>query len=417
MKYKINSNVLNLFYAYIIIFYVIPFIGLFFFKEKYQEIFNIKESLNYLFVVPSSLFLVFFINSLFPKIIIKSKILQYLSKFWFNNKVVYFLTIIFLLFSIVFFREYSISFRHKQSISEGGPIIIILFGLRAYFKSYLFFCFILKFKKIENNINFIVFFIVFISYILSLNSSFDIVFAFVSFSFIFSNKFYFDDIYKTSQNSLGSFMFKITAVFFLIIMVVFVGIANKIGTEETFSLFSNIQLIKELIIRIIVRLSTHFNSIITSGEYYFKQNGEIMELFQSQIINLKSRLYILFGQNALEKPAVWSINRLNYINLFYDSENERTGASPGLFASIFYIPNLVFSILIISMYIFFLLRSLTDVLSSKKYRLKQFGYFILLFFWIPFVESPLDYINFLSPGFIYFFSFLIIVNYDYHESN
>lgn len=398
---KIHTGAYKLFMVFFVLFYIVPAVGLIVFYEEYRVSYNINGGFWPLLIVPATLFLVYIFDLVLPRI--KNKT-NWVGNLIFNDYILLLFASVFLLTSIYFYQNFSMSFRQKESISDGGVIIIVMFALRALFKVVIFHYLVNvmigeKLTKIRRGIVYIVL----ISFSLTIMTSYDVVLL-TSMLILVFNK---EKIFKSfSSINIGKFVFSIVILLVTIILVIFVGIANKIGVDEALRLFSDRELIKFVILIVLKRLSTHFISIITAGNNYYNDLELIIKLSESQISNLINRFLILFGSNEeVNKPEIWSVNRLNYLRLFQDIDNEKTGSSPGVFASIFYFPNIIFGIIVTAIFIIWILRKVSDLVKVIKSN-NFIGYFIFLFFIIPLFESPIDLINFLSPSFIYFFFFL-----------
>lgn len=316
-------------------------------------------------------------------------------------------SILFLITSIHFFLNFSINFRHKVAISESGGLIIIMFFFRIYFKvfilKYLFYFF--NGIKIRKSDRFILF-LVLLGFLFSLNSSWDAIFIFVLIVILLKKEgqvFYTPTI-KNIKAIAGKY-FKVLLVVITLFAVVFIGYANKIGSENTIILFSQTEI---LFLKVIKRLSVWYISVLTAGVNFFENSYYALEPLAGTVESVFYRVQVLVGMET-SKPEVWSVNRMNFLHLFIENTNPRTGSSPGVFASVFYLPLFPLNTLVIASFIVYILRKFTDALKAKKNKISTSGLFVMVFFLVPLFESPVNLINILDKPFIYFLFFLAIV--------
>ena len=140
------------------------------------------------------------------------------------------------------------------------------------------------------------------------------------------------------------------------------------------------------------------------GEKDLFDNERSYESLDGIISNTSGRLKTIIDTNAYteDKKKVWSVNRMNYLQIFDMDTRERTGASPGLVASFFYIPFFPFNFLFIVFYTIFILRYFNKGFQNNiTYKFSPLLNIIILYFLIPMFESPVDLINFIGPTFIY----------------
>ena len=399
-----NSSSFSLFGSYFLLFYIVPALGLMMFYDDYLDLYNINSNLWPLLVIPVLILTIYIIHTLLPKITISER---FLTSILYNDKVLFVFSLIFLVSALFFFQNYSMSFRHRESMSEAGGVVILMFGLRALFKVIILYYLFKKLSGEEvNNFKKTILGLVIVSYAISINSSLDVIFIFVSFVIILNKTHLF--LQSGTISSVKIITVGLLAAF-VVASIAFLGIANKIGTDSALTLFSNGDTLKFVSVHILKRLSTHFISIITAGENYYRDINIISELIEFQFNNLINRFYILFGKSEAIRSDIWSVNRLNYLRLFIDTDNPKTGSSPGIIASVFYLPNLYLGLLIIAIFTVTIFRKFDALLKEiKGYKLNFIGNFILIFFMLPILDSPLDLINVLSPSFIYLFFFLFL---------
>jgi hypothetical protein len=187
--------------------------------------------------------------------------------------------------------------------------------------------------------------------------------------------------------------------------IIFTGVANKVGTQNAKDLLLNNDLIKTVFVSTGLRLSTYYASIHGALNVVDKQENNLSRGFFGALQNTLNRGVYLVSGEKLSRPEVWSIYRANYKNLFLYNDNDRTGASPGIIASVFYGPNILFGIIIIFLYIIYIFHILKWAFSYL-YKFNIFGYIIALAFVMPFLESPMDLVNFFNTSFIYVYTII-----------
>lgn len=400
---KISKSTYKLFGLYIVVFYAVPFLAHLLYPGEFSSLYQNTDILWPLTFILLICMGVFLFDIILPRLKFPSLIIAPFTTIIKHDRLNFVLAIVFLVSAVYFFQNFSINFRHKQSISEAGGIMMSLFFCRIYFKAFIFY----KLSKFYlgqqiNGKERITLFIVFLSFIFSLNSSWDAVFIFVLFILLIQKG---DEVFSTKAISNISQLFKKYINYIILILVftavIFIGYANKVGSEKTLELFGQIEL---LFLKVVKRLSVWYISVLTAGVNYFENTSYAIEPFLGTIQSVWYRIGRLLDFD-IPKPEIWSINRMNYLHLFIENKNPRTGSSPGLFASLFYVPFLPISFFVITCYTVYVLRKFSDVFLRRKKNISSIGLFILLFFMIPLFESPVNLMNVLDKGFIYFIFF------------
>lgn len=394
-----NDNFKKILIFFFGIFYIVPIFLEMFFYSNMNNIYRLSEISIVLLIIFIFIFYLFIIYN------VKYKLFYFRFLFvnLFKNWILKTSSIVFLILSSYFFINYSIKFRHTgENITDLGGWIIFLLVFRAYFKAFLFYVFIARFKNIPLQINRFLFLIIAISYFLSMVSSLDIALIILSIILYFNK----EKLFANQENKRIK-IFKLTRNIILSIFffgsIVFVGIANKVGTETAKSLMFNNELVKFTLINTGLRLSTYYASIHGAINVVDKKENNLSKAFFGALQNTINRGVYLTTGEKLPRPEVWTIYRANYENLFVNNSNDRTGASPGIVASIFYGPNILFGILIISFFLFFIFHYLKWAFSYKL-KLNIFGIIMSLVFVLPFLESPMDLINVFNTSFIYIYT-------------
>lgn len=408
---KLSKTTINFFLFYIFLFYLIPFVSHLFFREEYNLVFKKTSSiLPAFFIVTFIILLVLFERitvGVGRKLFYFNRIGEILEKKILN----YCLLIALFLLSLNFFVNYNLTFRHTggKTVSGEGFEIIILLALKSYFKAYTFFIILkiinsLEIKKHE----YIICLLVSLSYILSIMGSLDILYIIISF-FIGMKRHKILFIKKDKKIKLFAKVFKIFILIIIGLTIIFIGNANKTGTDEATKKFSDINQTTELYINTVRRISTWYISVIILGEKDPFDNERSFESLNGIFSNTSGRIQTIMGskEDLNERHKVWSVNRMNYLQIFSMDTRERTGASPGLIASFFYIPYFPFNLLFMVFYTIFILRYFNQGFQyrNKQYKFSNLLNIIILYYLIPMFESPVDLINFIGPTFIYSFFF------------
>ncbi|MBW2962895.1 hypothetical protein [Mesonia aestuariivivens] len=403
---KLTRSAWTVFFLYIGIYYFYPLIMNFFFKEEYNSLFkNINSFLPIVYVVffiSIVSFLLLFLPSL------RLKRLKNFATLLTNGKIGFFISILFFVCGINFFVNYTVAFRHAADSSIGGEgvLMILTFAFRSIAKLVFFYFLMaqLQGKTLRKNQKRILF-IYLLSFALTLNASVDIIFTLLGVIVLFNKEHWLIEksqfFFKRIKNNLS----KLILLFFLVVGTIFIGNLNKVGEDAALDLFLNTQNIEKIFISTSKRISTWYAPVMILGNKNESLNEMAFSSLNGVLTNLKIRIDILLkGSSELKVPEIWSINRANYLNTMKYTYNPRTGASPGMIGSAFYLPYFPFNFILIAIYTVWMIRYFSMVIGRYKYNI--FGYFFLLFLFSPIFESPIDLINFIGPGFIYVFSFI-----------
>lgn len=386
------------------------FFGIFYFMPIFLEVFFYSDMSSLYRLNDNSVVLVIiFIFILLSFSVYKFKVNQGIFNFFFINIfkgwIVISSSVIFLVLSSYFYINYNVKFRHTgENVTDVGGWMIILITLRAYFKAFLFYVFIARFKNIPLRINRVILLNIAICFSLSMVSSLDI--ALIIFSILlFLNQIKL--FIRRHNTSFELFTLVRNGILSLALFssIVFFGIANKVGTETAKTLVFDKDVLRVVIVSTGLRLSTYYASIHGVLNVVGKQENNLSSGFFGAIHNTINRGVYLTTGEELARPEVWTIYRANYENLFVYNTNDRTGASPGIIASVFYGPNVVFGIMIIMVYLSVICNILKWAFSFT-YTLNSLGLILALVFVMPFLESPMDLVNVFNPSFIYIYAVL-----------
>ena len=371
--------------------YLIPSIHSLINPLLYEEIF--QGEVSYVSLIYTAIF--FLLAYYFSKVnfgFLEIKQFRYLGYF-FNKKVEWVFILIFLVTSYIFYFEYGLQFRHNgEGLSVAGPILYINYITKTYVKLFIFKHIIISCRE-NYKVPFLKLSIVLIGSFFSMSSALDVVVIIFTLILMFKKDLFYLNLSKHSLSFLA-----ITLL--LVICIPLIGLANKVGYDQAFIIIQdNYLFFIETIIR---RIGTWHQSInvyitIIKSDLIYDPSDTIINIVKT----LFNRAEIIFG-GFKEIPDVQSIFRLNFLNLFKDTSNVLTGASPGIVATslLFYFP---FGLIIFSLLLGQLYRYIFSMISKKiNFLIHMFILFVMV---MPFVASPIDLINIISPSmfFILFF--------------
>lgn len=400
-----NKEAYKIFGLYIGLFYVLPFFLHLFYAEEFRFLFKGTEDKLPLVLIFLFLGLVLFMHHFVE---IKSNFLfAYFGKVFEKKLVNILILTIYFILSLRFSLQFDLSFRHTggATISGEGFEVMLLFVLQAYARIYLLF---LMLKYVNGlPIQFyqrVLVAVVALSLILTIMTSLDFLYIVVAVLLATSReKYLFDNLIKRKSGFL--FLLQILLLCLIVVIVFFIGFANKIGIDAAIYFFTTNS--GHLIMSVSRRISTFYVSVLALGGNDLFENSDAINTVAGVIDNMKLRTSIILGIGEnVQRPEIWSVNRMNYLEIFNNTYNERTGASPGLVASALYLPFFPFNFILISLYVVFVIKAFNSALTNLKVKLNFFSRFLLLFFLIPLLQSPVDYLNIINPSLIYLFLFL-----------
>ena len=324
IKAKISKSAYKLFFLYLTIFYLIPFFAHLIYLDEFSQLYQNTNVKWPLIIALLTIVGIIIFDAFFPKIEYNNLLLKPFIWFIKNDKLNFVVSVLFFVAALYFFKNFSINFRHKVSISQSGGIIMLLFFCRIYFKAYIFLRLIRFYvgytiSRHEKRI----LLIVLTSFVLSLNSSWDAIFIFVLVIFLFGKeKEIFSTVLVKNIKDLLSKYFKLILLTLVLLAVVYIGYANKFGAENALHLFSQLEI---LFLKVIKRLSVWYISILSAGVNFFEDSSYAMEPLIGTFQSVFYRLGRIFGMD-ISKPEIWSVNRMNFLHLFNNTTNLRTGS-------------------------------------------------------------------------------------------
>ncbi len=406
-----NNNIKSILIAYLGCFFIVPVFIHAFYKPILDFQFNGMDNyfiilLILFFWISAYIVMIFFKSIINPMKPILPSLLDYSSL----NKV---LIIIFSVVSVVFYFSYGINFRHTTSISEAEAWVSFLLILRNYIKAFLFIAVIKLISNRKAQVENHYFFIIGFSFYLSMISSFDIILILTSLLISFNKT---SLIFKSRKNKttfLNNFLVRSILIIFTVIATLFIGTANKVGIDRASNEIFNKTTFSLTLGSLGMRASVWYASVFSAYEGYSKNKDEIKYAMNGTFRNLFNRLGYIYGQTEIKKLKYWSVMRANYLSLWKNNLNPKSGTSPGVVASIFFFPYHIFGFFLLAIFTGFILARISLVIDNKERRINLLGSFILVFFLMPYFESPLDLINFIDPYIIYMILTLISFKFNH----
>lgn len=398
--------------AYLSIYYVLPLLFGYFFNYSYLE--EYRGSPEYLYVFPAILAYFLFFAIVYngtPEIVspLKRIHIRTFSRPYLNVVVM----VIFLYLSIKFYYQYGLRYRQSGDIlSESEGYVIILTCLKYYFTLFLLLkiadlSFDIKIGKLDI-LNII---LGALAFYFANSAAFDMLKVLIAILLLW-NIFFSINLFHTNLKKFNflSFFLTIIALSVGFILILFFGLANKMGVDVVYDLFLSSEIIDLLMIPL-ARLSVHFYSLSYHLTYSLFDFDFQMQSIPNVMENLKYRLSFLFGLDAT-KPDIVSSARLNSLSIYIDPR-ERNGASPGLIGSIFFIPFFPFSIFISAIYVRFIYRKIASLFNkNKKYSLMTILYIVAL--GQVYTDAQVDILNFVGVSGVSFL-FLYMAWFDRPE--
>ena len=177
-------------------------------------------------------------------------------------------------------------------------------------------------------------------------------------------------------------------------VALFVGIANKQGVDTATYMFTND--LASVIYRFQYRISWHFYSACYHVTYNFADFTLGFDAVREVLTVLQHRIDVLLG-NPTYANEIASVRRLNWeeLALVY---RERSGASPGMIAGIFFVPGGVLMLPVTILVFSSMLMMLARAAGGRQ--LSLLGVIFLVVYFAGIADSALDLVNPLDPAFL-----------------
>lgn len=315
---------------------------------------------------------------------------RFLTLRYFNN---YFVILLYTFCATYYFNKVGITFRHSGSGLSSGLFLILATSLKEIYKYVLLFYFLGSFNGLVCESGKSKVFLITLGNVLMLSGSLDVLWITLGIILI------------AMPYAFHRRMYVLQIVLYLLLGiavlmgVVFVGFANKLGAVDAVNFIQNNA---EYIAAILLgRLSTLHISLMHVFEV---SQFDFLTVLQREIHTSIDNLSVLFGKVKYRLEDPWSVNRLNW-NLISSVFREKTGASPGLFASFYFNP---FLFLAVWMFICELIRRLVIIIPKGVNQFVPIIFF--LFITYPLIISPWSMLNIFSPSGLMCFLFLVLLN-------
>ncbi|GAB2975333.1 hypothetical protein GCM10027049_07360 [Mucilaginibacter puniceus] len=327
------------------------------------------------------------------------------------------LILAFLALAVNFSLKYSLDFRQnpENNLTSAGSEVIVMLALRAYATVYILYILLKRINSLRVYIyQKILLIIITLGYVLTLTGSIDMLFILLSIFLILNQEKLLFVKYnvKKKVNGVIKFLrsfFIIVFLLLLIISVVFIGNANKTGFNETVDIFTNKENVSFIFVSTLLRTSNWYASLLAIGNQHVFDNTIAYTTLSGIFNNFIYQLGVIVGFDW-GKPAIWSASRMSYVQTYVDLSSPTTGSSPGLVASSFYIPFFPLGMFILSFYTVVILRNLSKAFNYARVRLNGLALLILIFYILPFFDSPLDMLNIFNPSVVFAVFFLGATN-------
>ena len=309
------------------------------------------------------------------------------------------LIILFVIASAYFYFNHGIHFRHQERLRNAGILVKLLFFLNFFAKYYVFVMLVKYVKGLEfNRLNKLNLLMILIGSILSLNASMTIIFIFLIAVLLIFPKLFILKINFFQMLFLGFILL------FLGIAVVFMGHANKVGIAKALIIFTDWEMIEYVFVHLIKRVSTSYMSLQNMLCNYPFDLELQLKTFSSSFESFMQRLNVVIPLYEAPQEEIVSVNRTNFL-LLYIPYNNHAGTSPGLLASIFYLP--FFGFFLIALYTLAVIRSINRYFYDQHHHLNIIGTLMVFFFALSLFESPLNMLTIINPVVLYFVLFYV----------
>lgn len=393
------------FLLYVGLYYLIPIVFGLFYQFNYLNFLDGEP--NYYFAVVYIclyFFVCIFIYILIPDIKFPAKKNKLL---FFNlSYVFFFISFFYVILAYKFFNDYGFQYRHKGvSVSESAGYVKILLLVRMLITAYLIYLLSrMSFSKKLLMVDITNLLFILLGTFFSLATSFDVVvIVFIIFLLIY-HFFSINLIFKKGKASFFKRICSILFVFFVGSVVLFVGVANKIGVDSAVAyIFDGGG--KKIVELFLQRISIFFYSTAYLIEYNLFDAGLQLDALEGNVKNLQYRIDILLGSEAY-RPELASTARINS-ELIYIDPKERNGAAPGMIASSIFVPFFPLNLFVSSLYVVATIK-IIDSLFADSIKLKFIPCFFIMISLQVLVDTQPDIVNVLSFTFIQYMLLLFL---------
>lgn len=398
---KVQINRLHNIALFLIIYTSIVYLPGIFLYFGFQEGFNITYRVASNPIIPFSLTFISFAFFFFCYALIFDNFHLYSRKL--DKRIaqafIIFLLMLMVLTSFYFFINFSdSSFRHTSRFSESSPLVALLFLLLPIMK-YLVAKIVLhvssgysinKFTR-----NFLVVFL--ICSLFSINSSLGIIIIPVLLLLLYKKKLLIEKI------EIKNFIYLAIAAIPLMLLIVYVGIGNKIGYDFIF--WDNAYgYLKDYFLVVLIRPTTSLFSVVYLFELYLFDFNFSLNTFQATFDTFTNRVSLLLGL-GFNSELIPTVDRINYLEL-YNAYNPRAGATPNILASMYLMP---FGVIFIPAYVYLVIRLVfLNYSNTKKHNV--ISILIVSIMILSMFEAPINIFVIIDQNFI---TFVFIILYEF----
>ena len=326
----------------------------------------------------------------------------------FNRWVILGAAVLYSTISYWFAREYGLSFRQTgDRISQAGGLVIVLFILQSYMLAVELWLIGLPPERAKVwHLTAALALMAWGSF-LSLAASSGVIVLAVAVLLLIRNLTG-RDIFRAVSTKATIVTMALLAV--LVVAAMFTGIANKRGVDAAAYLFSDDA---QTVIDIFqARISYHFYAASFYTNYHFADFSLGFQAVTEVVNAIRHRFDVLVG-NPTYFNEIWSVRRLNYehISFFY---RERTGASTGMVAGIYFVPGgilaLPLSVLVFGCFFRML------ALAAGGRQLSLFGLLFTVMYFTGVADSSIDLLNPFDPAFLKLVFLILVCSLEHSES-
>lgn len=370
------------------------------FTEKFNSYYTFDGNIHYVFLIVVLLFSLFFsMIYFFSKKIPQFNVKKLPTSLW---KVIFALSaLLFFSCSLYFFIKFSVSFRHKNRLSEAGIVVILMFFLRYIALYYLYICIIelMKGKQLSKYaVNVLKIFA--LGWLLSINGSFQVIYLFLVFLVLFSPTVF---CQKSSISFSRIILMPMMGVC-LLFSILAIGIGNKVGFEFLLSPEGQAFLLN-YISTIAARTSTSLFSLGALYELYLFDLANSFDIISMQLKTFINRLSIFLPFIDFDSDGIYTVNRFNYL-VSFENHADRAGATPGFFGTVILSGGFPIGFIMMSLYLALVMRMWDNRLKNIK-KVSLISIMALAYFMLPFIESPLGILNLFEPSTFYLLFFIL----------
>lgn len=411
----VYKNILFSFVLFLAIMYLPGFIFSLLFTEYFSSYyayndFSYLNQFFFILILFSSLFFGYLLFNYTP-VIHRPKISSDFIRFF-----VVLLVLLFFILSIYFKVNYSTGFRHSNRLSAASPLVTLLWAVRSLvgvlvLSLIIVACNGIKFSALTK----ILLIFITLASILSVTSSLQVLLPLICLLLLI-----YPAVYRLTITKIGvlKFIFLLLAALICFTFVLILGIGSKLGYENIFS-ENGFDLLINYISILIPRMSTSYVSFATLLDYEVS-NLVSYDVFKSVHNTFMNRLYSILGESIFDTDMIDTVNRFNYLTVF-ENHADRAGASPGILASVFYMPFFPLGLFVSVLYLNYI-TSCVSRMATVDFRLGLAGMLAIPYLLLNLLEAPLNILYILDPIFILFlflgiFTSLVNVNQLFRGSS